>query len=86
MAAWFGPEAEAPFDEVRQAVHEVLVAAAEMLVGNVHQPRQESDREFWREQEAKIWKVADGDAIDSRVLAAVGTMERFCRPVLSSAP
>jgi hypothetical protein len=83
MAAWFGPDAEAPFDEVRQAVHEVLVAA-DMLMAHAHQPRQ--DPEFWRGLEGKVWKIRDDDESDSRVLAAVSQMERYCRPVLSTPP
>ncbi len=84
IAAWFGSEAAAPFQELNRVLSESS-AAAMTLVGIAE--AQNHDPELVRNLQAKIWWTdLDNDPMIARLNNSVARMEAIFRPVLSEQP
>ena len=85
VAAWFGPEASAPFEGLRDIIMDIRIAA-DQLVEHVGDDTPPSDPGL-REMIGTIWRGASKpDAIDARLDGVIGQIERITRPVLSQKP
>jgi hypothetical protein len=79
MTAWFGREAEQPFQQLNEALNRVI-NSAQLLVswaGTEIKP------ETWQRMEEDVWEgYGDPDVIRQKVDAAIAEAEAICRPAL----
>jgi hypothetical protein len=84
MSAWFGKEAEEPFDLVYGALSEIIVAARNLMEWDgAHGMSLPDNRRFLEKLRGDIWEgVVSPDPIAEKVTRAISLMESICRPVL----
>jgi hypothetical protein len=79
-AAWFGPPADGPFQDVHQILTEIALAS-QMLMSADDVDRQ-TDPNLYRKFERTIWASSQSDPIAAKVDEAVLRIERVLRPAL----
>jgi hypothetical protein len=85
MSAWFGKEAEGPFDEIQQSLNTVLVSARLLVqwAGDNVPAISPDNAALWRKMQDDIWEGrADLDPINVQITHAISSIEAICRPVL----
>jgi hypothetical protein len=89
MSAWFGKEAEAPFDAIQESLNVVIVSARLLVqwAGDNLQASGPDNAALWRKMRGDIWEGGvDPDPINAQVTHAISSIETLCRPVLQSKP
>jgi hypothetical protein len=79
-AAWFGPAAEGPFQDVHQTLSDIALAS-QMLM-SARDVDRHGDPNLYREFERVIWASSQSDPIAAKVDEAVLRIERILRPAL----
>ena len=85
MTAWFGKEAEEPFEIVYHALSTIIVSAR-LLIDWADQNLQRSTPDslaLWNKMRGDVWQgAATPDTIGDQVARAITLIELICRPVL----
>lgn len=83
FVAHFGLEAAKPYDQLREAYNEVIVAVQMLLMTERRQRLDDSAVEEERDWQKTIWHMSvEGDEIERRVGLAVSSIEATCRPII----
>jgi hypothetical protein len=86
MAAWFGAAADAPFQELLEAINLVIIGAQSLIryAGDENGVRK-TNLNLWHKWEGSIWWGAeDPDPIATKIDAATKKIEDICKPVLQA--
>lgn len=85
MSAWFGVQADAPFQRLQEGINKVITAA--QLLGQWSADAdgfRANNLALWQQMEADIWwGTEDPDRVAAMVAEAVSAMETICRPILA---
>jgi hypothetical protein len=85
MTAWFGKEADEPFEIVYFALSTIIVSARR-LIDRADDNLQKSTPDnvaLWNKMRGDIWEgAATPDMISDQVTHAIALIESICRPVL----
>jgi hypothetical protein len=84
MSAWFGKEAEEPFNLVQGALGEIIVSARNLITWEGEAGMELPDNRRLREKmRGDIWEGASTpDLIGEKVTRAISLIESICRPIL----
>lgn len=84
MVAWFGTPSEAPFQQLHDAINQVL-SAARMLVdwSRDADTFRRNNLALWQQLEATIWWGTETpDVVADKIAKAVADIDLICRPIL----
>ncbi|MCZ7471905.1 hypothetical protein M0412_22620 [Agrobacterium sp. O3.4] len=84
MTAWFGANADVPFQRLQEAINQVITAAQMLVRWSADADSfRANNLELWQKMEADIWWGAeDPDRVGVLITGAVAAMEAICRPIL----
>jgi hypothetical protein len=82
MVAWFGKEADEPFEIIYGSLSTVIVSARR-LVEWAGDNLMSTNAALWIKMQGDIWQgAATPDTIGDQVARAISLIEAICRPVL----
>jgi hypothetical protein len=87
MSAWFGKEAEKPFDAIQQSLNTIIVSARLLVqwAGDNLAASSPDNAALWRKMQGDIWEGgAQPDPINAEITQAISSIEAICRPVLQT--
>lgn len=84
MSAWFGKEAEEPFNLIQGALNEIIVSARNLTAWEGEPGMSLPDnRRLIEKMRGDIWEgVSTPDLIGEKVTRSIALIESICRPVL----
>lgn len=85
MTAWFGKEADEPFEIVYRALSTIIVSARSLIdwADKDSQTSTPDNLALWDKMQGDIWQgAATPDTIGDDVDRAIVLIETICRPVL----
>jgi hypothetical protein len=85
MTAWFGKEADKPFELVYGALSQIIVSARLLIdwADENFQSLNPDNARLWTKMRGDIWEgAATPDPIGDQVKQAIVLIEQVCRPVL----
>lgn len=86
MTAWFGVEADMPFQRLHEGVNQVITAAQLLVQWSDAEGFRANSLAQWQMKEADIWwGTEDPDRVAVIIREAVTAMEGICRPILAEA-
>jgi hypothetical protein len=85
LSAWFGKEAEEPFEIIYRSLSTIIVSARLLIdwAGDDLQASSPDNAALWKKMRGDIWQGAiTPDTIGDEVSRAISLIEGICHPIL----